>query len=58
MQFRWVVGITLWTFFSGPAAGPPPASLPPARARAATVERDPSPANVAVGGHGREVSRR
>ncbi len=47
MQFRWVAGITLWTFFSGPAMGPPPALSPPAAARTATAaaERDRTPAN-------------
>jgi hypothetical protein len=23
MEFRWVMGITLWTFLSGPVFGPP-----------------------------------
>jgi hypothetical protein len=25
MEFRWVAGIALWTFLSGPAMGPPAA---------------------------------
>jgi hypothetical protein len=29
MQFRWVAGITLWTFIAGPAFGPPIANSQP-----------------------------
>jgi hypothetical protein len=29
MEFRWVAGITLWTFICGPAVGPPAARHTP-----------------------------
>jgi hypothetical protein len=35
MQFRWVAGIALWTFFSGPVFGPPTAN--PQQSRKPTV---------------------
>lgn len=40
MQFRWVAGITLWTFLSGPAlAPPPPPNLSQAPAKVAAREK-------------------
>lgn len=39
MEFRWVAGITLWTFICGPAVGPP-------TARHAPLEASPRSAQV------------
>ena len=36
MQFRWAVGIALWSMLLGPVLGPP---LPPAPTKAATLPR-------------------
>ena len=44
MQFRWVIGITLWTVLSGPIIARPQSALRPVRphANATLVESDAS----------------
>jgi hypothetical protein len=41
MDFRWVVGITLWTMFIGPVIGPPQ----PAPTKPTAVAATPHPAD-------------
>jgi hypothetical protein len=38
MQFRWVAGITLWTFLSAPVFGPPRATQDTKHRRTAAAE--------------------
>lgn len=38
MEFRWVVFITLWTFFSGPIFYSPPGASPSAKERQAMTQ--------------------
>jgi hypothetical protein len=42
MDFRWVAGIALWTFLSGPAIGPPAGAGTARHAHKATVQRKSS----------------
>ena len=41
MQFRWVIGIALWTILSGPIFAPPQAKLRSVRAQAEAKQPAP-----------------
>ena len=39
MDFRWIAGIALWTFLSGPAIGPPAGAGAPHRIKPQTASQ-------------------